>query len=75
MARPYLRLSIDAAHPQRSIQLPVRLFNIAGYDHLEFTKACVRAGCWLNGILGKSAPLAIRIENHTVKAGFAINAG
>jgi len=70
-----IRLPINAPYPERSFQLSGRLLNIAGYDHPELTKAYVRSGCRLNDFFGNLAALAIRIKNHTVKAGFSLNAG
>jgi len=68
-------LLINAPYPECSFQFSGRLLNIAGYDHPEFTKAYVRSGCRLNDVFGNLATLAVRIEDHTVKAGFSLNAG
>jgi hypothetical protein len=66
MARLSIRLSINASYPQRSTYRPVSFLNIARYGHFELAKTYVQTGCWLNGLFGKFAALAIRIENHSV---------
>lgn len=68
-------LPINAPYSERSFQLSGRLLNIAGYNHPELTKAYVRSGHRLNNFFGNLATLAVRIENHTVKAGFSLDAG
>lgn len=68
-------LPINAPYPDCSFQFPGRLFNIAGYDHPELTKAYVHSGCRLNDFFGDLATLAVRIEDHSVKAWFSVHAG
>jgi len=48
VARRSIWLLINASHPQGATRLPVRLLNIARYDHAKLTKAYVHNGCGLN---------------------------
>ena len=75
MGYRFIGLLINARHPQRTTQLSVRFLKVPGYDHPELTKAYVINGRGLNGLFGKLAAFAIRIENHTVDSGFTFDAG